>query len=130
MWEPTSHNKQYLRTRPKNDCKKINIYYYCCTLCLSLAGLIFWRGFLWIFQKNYYCFYTKNLKSLHFPCLQWCIFVGSSSPHPQNVTILWGTHSHFKHSKTTSKAQRIIYSDSSRSLFYSEIANDICSTMC
>lgn len=116
-------------TRPKNDCKKIKIY-YCCHTVFVIGWFDVLERFSMNFQKNDYCFCTKNLKSFLFPCLQWFIFAESSSPHPQNFTILWGTHSHFKQSKTTPKAQRIIYSDSSRSLFYSEIANDICSTMC
>lgn len=117
------------RTRPKNNCKKIKIYYYCHT-AFVIGWLDMSERFSINFSEEWLLLLHKNLKFFLFPCLRWFIFAGSSSPHPQNVTILWGTDSHFKHSKTTPKAQRIIYSDSSRSLFYSEIANDICSTMC
>lgn len=81
------------------------------------------------FLEEWLLLLYKNLRSFLFPCLQWFIFCWiQQSPSTECYHFMRDTHS--KHRKTTPKAQRIIYSDSNRSLFYSETANDICSTMC
>lgn len=119
------------RTRLKNNCKKIKIYYYCHT-----AFVIGWFDVLEMFLLNFqrinyfYCYYKKisNLFCSHVfsdlflldPAVPICRML----PFDEGQTHILST------AKQPQKAQRIIYSDSSRSLFYSEIANDICSTMC
>lgn len=73
--------KNTKRTRPKNNCMKIKIYYYCHT-----AFVIGWFDMLEKFSMNFseewLLLLHKNLKSFLFPCLQWFIFSASSSPCP------------------------------------------------
>lgn len=97
------------------------------TLPLSLDDLMCWRGFLWIFSEEWLLLLHKNLKSFLFPCLQG---FGFAVPGHRMLPFYKGETHILSTAKQPQKAQRIIYSDSSRSLFYSEIASDICSTMC